>query len=56
MHISLRLVPGESLPKDQLVEIAQACAAEFKYDQNPLLELSIATLPGVVDGNGHGVV
>lgn len=34
MHISLRLAPGESLSKDQLVEIAQACAAEFKFDQN----------------------
>lgn len=34
MHISLRFAPGESLSKDQLVEIAQACAAEFKFDQN----------------------
>ena len=34
MHISLRLAPGETLSKDQLVEIAQACAAEFKFDQN----------------------
>jgi hypothetical protein len=34
MHISLRLAPGESLSKDQLLEIAQACAAEFKFDQN----------------------
>ena len=34
MHISLRLAPGESLSKDQLVEIAQACAAEFKFDKN----------------------
>jgi hypothetical protein len=34
LHISLRLAPGESLSKDQLVELAQACAAEFKFDQN----------------------
>lgn len=34
MHISLRLAPGESISKDQLVEIAQSCAAEFKFDQN----------------------
>jgi hypothetical protein len=34
MHISLRLAPGESLSKDQLVEIAQACATEFKFDKN----------------------
>ena len=34
IHISLRLAPGESLSKDQLVEIAQACAAEFKFDKN----------------------
>lgn len=34
MHISLRLAPGETLSKDQLVEIAQACAVEFKFDQN----------------------
>jgi hypothetical protein len=34
LHISLRLAPGESLSKDQLVEIAQSCAAEFKFDKN----------------------
>lgn len=34
LHISLRLAPGETLSKDQWVEIAQACAAEFKFDQN----------------------
>lgn len=34
LHISLRLAPGEALSKDQWVEIAQACAAEFKFDQN----------------------
>jgi hypothetical protein len=34
MHISLRLAPGETLSKDQLIEIAQACAVEFKFDQN----------------------
>jgi len=29
LHISLRLAPGESLPKDQWMEIAQQCAKEF---------------------------
>ena len=34
LHISLRFAPGELLSKDQLAEIAQACAAEFKFDKN----------------------
>jgi hypothetical protein len=34
LHITLRLAPGETLSKEQLTEIAQACAAEFKFDKN----------------------
>lgn len=29
LHISLRLAPGETLPKDQWMEIAEQCAKEF---------------------------
>ncbi len=33
-HFSLRLAPGETLSKNQLVDIGNACAKEFKVDQN----------------------
>lgn len=34
LHISLRLAPGEMLTKDQLTDIARACAEEYKFDKN----------------------
>jgi len=34
LHLSLRLAPGETLTKNQLIEMGQKCAEQFKVDQN----------------------
>lgn len=34
LHLSLRLAPGESLTKDQLIEIGRSCAKEFGIAEN----------------------
>jgi hypothetical protein len=34
LHLSLRLAPGETLTKNQLIEMGQKCAEHFKVDQN----------------------
>lgn len=34
MHLSLRLAPGETLTKEQLIEMGRACAKEFGIANN----------------------
>lgn len=39
LHLSLRLAPGESLTKNQLIEIGRACAKEFGVAENQYISI-----------------
>ena len=39
LHLSLRLAPGETLTKNQLIEMGRTCAQEFGIAENQYISV-----------------